>query len=204
MLETLERTIDAAEKLHNFSSNLPEKNQPETRNEKPEDEFVKITDPEEFLEEFFKSGEYKEAYDSYFEGKKLDPDVTEEEKADSFNSSDNARIALINFSRNNRIIIKYDRRMYSEEFNKNFQDYVHSIGDVRKKTKWVDEDKIKGWDQDRRSCHSRCSDTLVRDGVVRYKNLAEGLVQLLSIEKGLETFGNAEEPTYERIRRSLV
>jgi len=166
--------------------------------EKIKDEVIKITDPEEFLENFFGSDEYEEAYKRYYEGK--NPiDVTEEEKRESFDRSDNARMALIDFSKNNRIILKYDPNMYSKEFNNDFQEYVHSIKDVRKNARYIDSDDIYKWDTNRRYCHLECASTLVRDGIVNCQNLAEGLVQLLTIEMGLETFGEAGTPPYKRI-----
>jgi hypothetical protein len=171
--------------------------------EKIKDEVIKITDPEEFLENFFGSDEYEEAYKRYYEGK--NPiDVTEEEKRESFARSDNARMALIDFSKNNRIILKYDPNMYSKEFNNDFQEYVHSIKDVRKNARYIDSDDIYKWDTNRRYCHLECASTLVRDGIVKHQNLAEGLIQLLTIEMGLETFGSAEESTHEKIKRSIV
>ena len=166
--------------------------------EKIKDEVIKITDPEEFLENFFGSDEYEEAYKRYYEGK--NPiDVTEEEKRESFDRSDNARMALVDFSKNNRIILKYDRDMYSKEFNNAFQEYVHSIRDVRKNSRYIDSDDIYKWDTNRRYCHLECASTLVRDGIVKHQNLAEGLIQLLTIEMGLETFGEAGTPPYKRI-----
>ncbi|HQG78869.1 MAG TPA: hypothetical protein PK564_00805 [bacterium] len=166
--------------------------------EKIKDEVIKITDPEEFLENFFGSDEYEEAYKRYYEGK--NPiDVTEEEKRESFDRSDNARMALIDFSKNNRTILKYDPNMYSKEFNNDFQEYVHSIKDVRKNARYIDSDDIYKWDTNRRYCHLECASTLVRDGIVNCQNLAEGLVQLLTIEMGLETFGEAGTPPYKRI-----
>jgi len=199
MLNTLELE---KEEITQLVSQETRKNNQDKDNEKVEDEVIKITDPKEFLENFFGSDEYRKAYESYYEGKKP-IDVAEEEKRESFNQSENARIAIINFSRNNRIILKYDRDMYSDDFKRHFEDYRHSIKDIRKGTRYLNSQEILERDEYRRYCHSNCADTLIRDGITSSRDLARGLVQLLTIEEGLETFGGAEEDDNERIRRVI-
>ena len=173
-------------------------------NEKTKDEvFTKIENPIEFLSVFYKSEFYQKEFDDFYRAKNINKqEITHEELVEVFERTDVARRSLVSFSQENTVILKYSPDMYSEKFKSNFRDYLGIIKDITN-PHVVNPENVISLDNMRSDYHSNCAQALVEQGITKSNKIARGLVQLMIIEKGFDTFSNAQVDELSRLRKFI-
>lgn len=161
------------------------------------------SDPKEFLDLFRNSKFYHQAYNEFFQGKKLAPDVTPSEKDQVFLESELAKYALIDFG-TKEVRLTFDPRRYPEESQKAVDEYIEASKDMIKMIKaGASTDEIISVDQTKFHFHGLAAAQLVKDNIVPTARIGKALCGLILIDLGLETAEGAREPDVIRIRRRL-
>lgn len=161
------------------------------------------SNPKEFLDLFRNSKFYHQAYDEFFQGKKLAPDVTPPEKDQVFLESELAKHALIDFG-TKELKLTFDPRRYPEESQKAISEYGQVAKDMTKMIKeGASTDEIISADQTKFHLHGLAATQLVKDNIVPTARIGKALCGLILIDLGLDTAEGAREPDVTRIRRRL-
>lgn len=83
-------------------------------------------DPREFLSRFKQSRWHKDAYAVFFQGKRINPDVTDEEREEAFLESEKAKLALLDFA-GRELRLTYNPTHYPPGSQKAIGDYVDTV-----------------------------------------------------------------------------
>ena len=170
----------------------------------PNNEIVKTADPNEFLQNFRDSDAYKEHMDEFYKGKDLPDNLDSREKMETFEDGESGRRALIEYAHEGGHLLKYDPEYYSKEFGKHFAEYKDFMKDfMRGHIEGSNRELVVAIDHMRSIRHQAASNMLVRTGITKCNKIARGLIQLMMIEKGLETFDNAKISETDRLRWQL-
>lgn len=163
----------------------------------------KIKDPKAYLDSFKDSEHYKIAFSAFYDGKNLAPDVTEEEKVEVFENSEAARLSLILYAQDNNKILEYSPDMYSQQFNEKFRDYYYTMRDMVKGNFPNSQEAIIALDDIRSTYHTEAAKELVSQGLAPSVKIARGMIELMIIEKGLESFAGAKTSESEKLRQQI-
>lgn len=158
-------------------------------------------DPFIFIDAFRDSLEYKKEFSKFYENKSVSSDVSELEKQSIFEEDETARKVLISFARHNSDEkFLYSHKFYSREFNEAVEHYFDHLKDFNK---FRGKNDLKIFDDLRGQYHNAAADQLVKDMDISHK-LGRGLVQIMSVEKGLESYdavGQDERRRFEAMLR---
>lgn len=121
-------------------------------------------DPREFMEAFYESKFYKDAYEDFFKGKKLASDVTDEEKRQAFLESEKAKFALVDFGVFDTQL-RYNPGMYPIGSQQALGIYIDSVGDMYKQMREQrTPEEVEALDSLRFAYHGVAAEQLVKDG----------------------------------------
>lgn len=153
--------------------------------------------PGRFLDGLRRSGVYLGAYKAFFAGKNLPEDVSEEEKRVAFENAHPARVALVEYDRN-EVRLEYQPAHYSEAARQAIDDYVEIV----RAQKSAEPAEAVRLDAERTLKHVALAKQLVSDGLAPNVMLGRTLGRLILIRLGLDTHESAKVPDLERAKRS--
>jgi len=155
-----------------------------------------IYDPRKYFDLFRESGLYREAYDSFFQGKTPSRDVSPDELAEVFESSYPCKSAFLNFSK--EVPFRYSPSLghYPETCVCSIGEYLKTLQDVRR-----DTGAVVALDVVRSSCHVAAGRELVECGIAPSMKLAKALLSVIAISKNLETYAVASVSDADRLER---
>ena len=174
---------------------LYDENRDQTKVEK---ETEIVSNPLVYLDKFRNSQVYSEAFDKFKSGKTFTEEFPGEMQL-AFEKLDNCRQTLIQFAKDGTML-EYEKTNYSEtRVNNPIDDYFsvlkeHSIHSERFDA--VSYDKYRG------EYHDNATDFVYKKLNIS-RMLAVGIVQIMAIEKGLESFGLIEQDRIKSIARTL-
>ncbi len=161
-----------------------------------------IENPRKFMSSFYSSEEFDEAYRDFFKGKRLTPDVTDEEKKQVFFESEKAKQALINFGM--RIKLKFSSDHYPQSVARVIDDYISAVKSLlNTEGRRISGDEMIELDQHRNQLHVQAASILASNEIVPSVKLGKVLCRLILIDEGLDTFDSARVPDILRIQKSL-
>lgn len=155
----------------------------------------KTGDPDVYLNRFRNSNEYIIAFDKFKNGK-VYVEEYENEMRDLFEDSENARQEMIRFARTGPML-KYDVVLHSA--NNPLLAYFGLLKDYRVHP---DRHDAISYDSLRAQYHDSATN-YIKEKFRIPKALSVGMVQLMAIDKGLESFGLVEESRLKRLANSL-
>jgi len=125
----------------------------------------------------------------------LAPDVTEEEKKEVFWKSDDAKEALIRYAEEEEHFT-YNPNQFSTAVQFAARTYIKSTEDFFKLYReGMDRETIRNLDSLRYSYHQTLAEQLFKDGYAPSIKIGRGLARLILIDKGLDTYDNAANPS---------
>lgn len=176
------------------------------------DDVIKEIDPNAFLEGFKGSSYYRDAFNEFYKGKNISPEEMEsdqEELEELFEGGDSARRSLILYSEETKQILKYNPDKYSEGFKEHFKEYEGMMKDIKKGRVGnyngsLDKDSIIAMEYIRSNLHNSSAREIVKQGLTKSNKIARGLIELMVIEKGLDTFENSQISESDKLRFQLT
>jgi|WetSurMetagenome_2_1015567.scaffolds.fasta_scaffold41789_2 hypothetical protein len=157
-----------------------------------------ITNPVVYLKKFREDELYQKAFVNFKSGKSFTEEYPDEMR-DLFEDNEKGRQALIQFARNGTMLV-YERSLYSNAKENNpIDDYFSLIKDYRHHPENYD---ALGYDTTRGSYHDRAT-KFISEKFNLPKTLSIGMVQIMAINKGLESFGQASNDRIQAISRTL-
>ena len=160
-----------------------------------------FSNPAEYLNYFRDSDTYKNACAKFFEGKRLSQDVSEIDKRTAFEGDETCRKSLIEFARTQDVVLRYAPEYYGEDFRENINDYFSLIKDFDK-GRVSGREGIAAYDRLRGSYHDAAAQVLIGSMGVPHR-LARGLIQVMTIQEGLDTFDSAGQDERRRMMSML-
>lgn len=160
----------------------------------------KVSDPVRFMNDFEASDYFRRAYDAFFEGKKLAPDVTDEEKYEAFSENETAKLALLDFAEKKETYV-YDPSFFPQDIKDALNDYVEQTKDLGKMMREASRDEIISTDLLRASYHDSAAYALKDAGFVGSYRLGKAFARLVLISHGLDHFESARQNDMERLKR---
>lgn len=160
-----------------------------------------FNDPVEYLTCFRDSASYRNSYVKFYEGKEFSQDVSEIDKRDVFEGDETCRKSLIEFARTQDMILKYTPEYYDESFKDNIKDYFSLIKDFAK-GRVSGGEGVAAYDRLRGSYHDAAAQEL-SDSMGISHRLARGLIQVMTIHEGLDTFDSAGQDERRRMMSML-
>ncbi len=168
----------------------------------PKAEIPKEDNPRKYIQTFQSSAAYTSAFDRFYEGKKLAPDVTELEKREAFEGGESGKEALLDFAQHT-LKFSYNPEKFDQETSNSLNEYIATVRDFFKIYRNGTQDEIMGADNYRSVMHNRAAKTLSDNGYVSSDKLGRTLARIILIEKGLDTFENASVSDIERVRKQM-
>lgn len=159
------------------------------------------TDPRAYVYTFFQSDTYQNAYNRFYSGKRIDPDVTDEDMHRVFWENEKCRQALMEYAFKSQACLSYYPNYYSGRTNEAVATYFDHLAAVKKGDFENTPQGRTAADRLRTNYHNDVADNLSRDIGVSTK-IGGGLVQIMSIEKGLENWNAALASESDRRGRS--
>lgn len=159
-----------------------------------------ITNPQEFVSSWHQSDQYQKAYEKFFAGKNLAPDVTEEEKQQVFEGADSASQSLILFARNSKRKFSYSSSEYSPQTKKAVDDYVEAAKYLIKQLNHGGRDEMMAADKHRALFHNELAKRLIKEKIVSTQKVGRAFGRLILIDLGLDSFSSASKTDEERAR----
>ncbi len=153
----------------------------------PQKEVPTTSDPHAFMAGFTASGEYSEAFDAFYAGKNLSPQVTEDMKRRVFLEKEVARIALIRFAQK-KLHFAYDPTQFPEEVRESADFYEDTAAKLKSAQASGDRDAYINQDALRSAAHSTFADRLMKAGIVPNQTLGLGLAGLILLSKGHQNY----------------
>lgn len=158
-----------------------------------------IKDPVIYIEEFRKSKLYEQELSRFKAGKTF----TEEypgEMIEIFEDQENTRQCLIQFARDSGVLI-YERSKYDNgEKDSPITEYLSLLKEYKMHPERYPD--ALAYDSMRGMYHNSATDFISKKFNIS-KHLSIGIVQILAISQGLESFGFATQDRTELLRRSL-
>ncbi|OGE25805.1 hypothetical protein A3C32_03455 [Candidatus Daviesbacteria bacterium RIFCSPHIGHO2_02_FULL_41_14] len=159
--------------------------------------------PREFMDKFYESNIYLKAKQDFFIDKTLPDDVTDKEKQEAFEQSEDAKFAMVDFARK-ALTFKYNPDLFPAPSAHALSTYIESVKDMMKMSRsGVSSTEIESLDSLRSIYHNTAAQTLVEDKVVRSIKLGRSLARLVLVDKGLDTFENATKKDIDQIKRKF-
>ncbi|HOX95936.1 MAG TPA: hypothetical protein PLI45_01005 [Candidatus Woesebacteria bacterium] len=157
-------------------------------------------DPVEYVENFRQSEQYKKGFANFKSGKTYSEDYPYEMR-DLFESDEKARLCLIHFAEDEDVMLDYKKNIYSGNSSEiNPLDEYFSL--LKHHVTHQDQYDAIGYDQLRGSYHDRARNYIMKKFNIA-RDISIGLVQIMAIKKGLESFGLAKENRYNALARTL-
>lgn len=163
-----------------------------------------IKDPWELMASFYESERYKDAYEAFYEEKKIKEGVSEKEKEKTFLENKAAGFALIDFG-TNEVLFRFDIKRFPPESLEAITDYVKTSEDLQKMDRGrLEKEDLETMDIFRRGFHQKAADALVKDGIAPTRAIGEAIASLVLIDKGIESPESVKrDSTVEKLRRKL-
>lgn len=161
-----------------------------------------VEDPVKFMNDFEASDYFKTAYDKFFEGKKLAPDVTDQEKYNAFAENEVAKLALLDFAEKEERY-HYDPSFFPKPVREALETYIAQTRDLIKMKRSGSRDEIITTDLLRSSYHDQAAYALKDAGLVGSYRLGKAFARLVLISRGLETFERSRISDLERMKMFL-
>ncbi len=171
-----------------FSDIMQEIESPIINSEEVESRF-ETDNPTVFIDRFKTSNLQKKAYDKFFEGKNLNPAVTDAMKDRVFYESKNATDALVDYYvATNEYTFNPDE--YSTEAINALNEYNNFVSAIRQNPA-RDRDGILDNDRKRSAFHLAAAQALVTDGIVPSIRMGRMLARIVLVENGIESLDEA-------------
>ena len=169
----------------------------------PPPELRMVENPREFIEGFFRSKWYKDAFTRFYQGKTTAPEVTSEEKILTFEQSEDAKFALVDYGISDAHL-KYNPDYYPENSQKAINIYLKSVDTLIKTMRGGDgPERIDIQDTLRYQYHEQVARCLVEDRIAPTEKLGRAIARLILIDQELDSESSAREPDMKRLRRRL-
>lgn len=175
---------------------------------KESDKLPETDSPKRFFQEFIDSSTYDQAYKKFYSGKVVSPKVTVKDKQDVFNDGDVAKIALIDFHKN-ELNFSYNPKKMSKstpELRDAIDKYVKYVKFIERTadSQRLTPEMIVQRDGRRRELHQEAAKRAAELGVAPSQKLGEGLVCVVLLNEDLISEEEAKELTFEKIQRSIA
>ena len=162
-----------------------------------------VDNPREFMDGFFKSKWYQNAFARFYQNKEPAPEVTMEEKLLVFEQSDAAKSALVDYGVYDTHF-KYNPDFYPKTSQESVNTYLECVEDLIKAIRQgVGRDEREVKDTIRYQYHEEAARSLVRDRIVPTEKLGRAMARLILIDKNLDTESSARTPDLLRLERKL-
>jgi len=161
-----------------------------------------VEDPVRFMNDFEASDYFKTAYDKFFEGKKLAPDVTDQEKYNAFAENEVAKLALLDFAEKEETYV-YNPSFFPQEVRQKLNDYIEQTRDLAKMMRGATRDEIISTDLMRSIYHDKAAYALRDAGLVGSYRLGKAFARLVLISRGLDNFETSRVSDLERMKRFI-
>ena len=161
-----------------------------------------VEDPVRFMNDFEASDYFRTAYDKFFEGKKLAPDVTDQEKYNAFAENETAKLALLDFAENEERY-HYDPSFFPQPVRDALENYINQTKDLSKMMRGGSRDEIISTDLLRSAYHDEAAYALRDAGLVGSYRLGKAFARLVLISQKLDHFESARQSDLDRMRRFL-
>ncbi len=145
--------------------------------------------PTVFIDRFKTSNLQKRAYDKFFEGKNLNPAVTDAMKDRVFYESKNATDALIDYYVATREYT-FNPDEFSADAIKALNEYNNFVSSIKQNPS-RDRDGILDNDRKRSAYHLAAANALLGDGIVPSIRMGRMLARIVLVENGIETVDEA-------------
>ncbi len=159
-----------------------------------------IKSPRKLISFWRSSAQYQEAFEVFYTGKKLAPDVTEEEKRQVFEEGTIAGQTLISFVRYNTGGFSYQPEEYSSTTQKAINGYVKAAKFLLDQQKHGGRDELMMADKHRALFHNKLADSFIKDGLVETRKIGRALGRLILIDLGMDNFSSAGRSDEERAK----
>lgn len=159
-----------------------------------------VSDPRRLIFLWRESPQYQQAYEDFFMGKKLAPDVTEEEKQHAFEGDYRASQSLIVFVQKGDYRFSYVSEQYSKPLREAVANYVESVNFLIYQNIHGDRDELLMADKNRAHFHGELARQLVKEGIVSTTKIGRALGRIILIDLGLDTFSSARRTDQDRAR----
>ncbi len=168
----------------------------------PKPELQREDDPRKYMQAFQSSDAYTSAFERFYAGKALAPDVTESEKREVFESGESGKDALLDFAQND-LRFTYNPDKFDSETKEALGDYIATVKDYIKIIRSGSQDEIISADIYRSTLHNKAAKILADNGYVSSDKLGRTLARIILIDKGLDTFENAGISDLQRLKRQM-
>lgn len=155
--------------------------------------------PFRFVASFRQSEEYRQSYERFFKDKKLPEEIGEELKRKAFESTEAAKIALLTYCQ--RKHFHYNPDCYSANAKKAIKAYMTVVENSLKSGLSREEKEKIDWQ--RSALHQHLARVLIAEGIVGSVVLARTIGRLILIDRNLDTYQNAAEPSLSAVKRKL-
>lgn len=166
-----------------------------------------LGNPKLFLEKFYQSSFFTEAYEDFLKGKVLASDVTEEEKMKAFLESENAKFALMDYSCYEQPFT-YDSTQYPPASQVALKTYIESVKYILQAPQKAEfpltAEEIENMDRLRFIYHQAVAEQLVKDNIVPSRKLGRALARLILVSLHLEKFDQARVPDIQKITQKYT
>lgn len=150
---------------------------------------VVTENPKELITIFRNSKEYSNAFSTFYNGKNLASDVTQEEKREVFENQNETANTLLEFAKKHKVTFKYNPIFFPGEAQQAISDYEQSMRDMIKMHRINTPGQIMQYDSYRFSCHNLAAASLTKANIAPSHNMGKAMVKLLMISKGLDSHG---------------
>lgn len=161
------------------------------------------SDPKEYITRFLSNPDVQERIERRYQAARLvDPEVTKEDAAEAFLTTDEVKDALWTFYKKHRFV--YNEQKLSPQTRYRFSHYIEKIRSIQEKEKLrryddnLDE-KIDD-DRDQHARHNKAAQQLVDEGIVPNTTLGRLMIHFMAVSLGID----APDPERDTRRRRLV
>ena len=150
-------------------------------------------DPRALLAGFRSSPRYAAAFDAFFAGKRLAPDVTPEEQREVFEESMLARSTLLDVAQH-ELALRYVPAHYTPETRAALDAYIACVQAIREAFRHgPSPDEIVQMDINRSAFHTAAAHALMAEGLAPNETLARAVARLVLVDLGLDTWASARQ-----------
>lgn len=153
----------------------------------------------DMLSQYYQSEEYNNAYNAFYEGKNLGPQVSPNLKKSVFLQQEQARIGLIQFAKD-KLHYNFNPKDIPEEALPFLEYYLATVDEYKNAINSHDKDRIINADSDRTNSHNAFAAKLSALGVAPSQAIGVGIANLILIDKGLQEFPSALANRQDRLK----
>lgn len=161
-----------------------------------------VNNPVDFMQGFRSSSLYQQAIDSFFSGKNIGVDVTEEDKQRAFERTNAGVFALLTYGEKKTHLV-YDPAQYTDTARAAIDTYVDYVRfEQEKKREGVGQEELQTIDSTRSALHGQVAAAFVLDDIAATSEIGRAMGRLLLVDQGLEQHGQYRRDLEARAKQS--